>query len=76
LGTAFQKASAVPAKPCTGRNNLISTSTEKAAKTRVNKTASFDILGSERLWDPRDTLTLPRHAQQRNRQLGCDPFLA
>jgi len=48
----------------------------EAAKTRVNKTASFDILGSERLWDPRDTLTLPRHAQQCNRQLGCDPFLA
>ncbi len=48
----------------------------EAAKTRVNKTASFDILGSERLWDPRDTLTLARHAQQRNRQLGCDPFLA
>jgi len=48
----------------------------EAAKTRVNKTASFDILGSERLWDPRDTPTLPRHAQQRTRQLGCDPFLA
>ena len=48
----------------------------EAAKTRVNEAASFDILGSERLWDPRDTLTLPRHAQQRNRQLGCDPFLA
>ena len=48
----------------------------ETAKTRVNEAASFDILGSERLWDPRDTLTLPRHAQQRNRQLGCDPFLA
>jgi hypothetical protein len=47
----------------------------EAAKTRVNETASFDILGSERLWNPRDTLTLPRHAQQRNRQLGRDPFL-
>jgi hypothetical protein len=39
----------------------------EAAKTRVNQTASFDILGSERLWDPRDTLALPRHAQQCNR---------
>ena len=48
----------------------------EAAKTRVDEAASFDILGSKRLWDPRDTLTLPRHAQQRNRQLGCDPFLA
>ena len=48
----------------------------EAAKTRVNEAASFDVLRSERLWDPRDTLTLPRHAQQRNRQLGCDPFLA
>jgi hypothetical protein len=46
------------------------------AKTSVNQTASFDILGSKRLWDPRDTLTLPRHTQQRDRQLCCDPFLA
>jgi len=48
----------------------------EAAETRVNQTASIDILGSERSWDPRDTLTLPSHAQQSDRQLGCDPFLA
>src|SRR6516165_5486287 len=48
----------------------------EAAKTRINQTASFDILGGERLRNPRDTLTLPRHAQQRDRKLGCNPFLA
>jgi hypothetical protein len=48
---------------------------QEAAKTRGNETASFDILGSERLRNPRDTLTLPRHGQQRNGQFGRDPFL-
>src|SRR6516165_3903104 len=38
----------------------------EAAKTRINQTASFDILGGERLRNPRDTLTLdlPRFGGQ------------
>jgi len=37
------------------------------AKASVNQATSFDVLGGESLWDPRHTLTLPRHRQQRGR---------
>src|SRR4051794_6058762 len=47
----------------------------ETANASINQATRFDVLGGERLRDPRHTLTLPRHRQQRGRQLGCEPLL-